>query len=51
MGLHDETHFGGKELSGTALFVHGLAYGANNGILEREKYCIKTDFRAASNPL
>jgi rhamnogalacturonyl hydrolase YesR len=38
VSLHDEVHFGGKELSGTALFVYGLAYGVNNGILEREKF-------------
>lgn len=38
VSLHDETHFGGKELSGTALFVYGMAYGVNNGILDKEKY-------------
>lgn len=36
--LHDPTNFGGKELSGTALFVYGMAYGVNNGLLQREKY-------------
>jgi rhamnogalacturonyl hydrolase YesR len=36
--LHDPTNFGGKELSGTALFVYGMAWGVNNGILPREKY-------------
>ncbi|MCG6190447.1 glycoside hydrolase family 88/105 protein [Maribellus maritimus] len=36
--LHDPTNFGGKELSGTALFVYGMAYGVNNGLLPREKY-------------
>lgn len=38
VSLHDSTHYGGKELSGTALFVYGLGYGVNNGILNREKY-------------
>ena len=38
VSLHDESHFGGKELSGTALFVYGMAYGVNNGILDKEKY-------------
>ncbi|MCL6217532.1 glycoside hydrolase family 88 protein [Zunongwangia pacifica] len=38
VSLHDEGHFGGKELSGTALFVYGMAYGVNNGILDKEKY-------------
>lgn len=36
--LHDEDNYGGKELSGTALFVYGMAYGINSGILDRETY-------------
>ena len=38
VSLHDEKHFGGKELSGTALFIYGMAYGVNNGLLDREEY-------------
>jgi rhamnogalacturonyl hydrolase YesR len=38
VSLHDPANFGGKELSGTALFVYGMAWGVNNGILPREKY-------------
>ncbi|SFU39146.1 Rhamnogalacturonyl hydrolase YesR [Pustulibacterium marinum] len=38
VSLHDPKHFGGKELSGTALFVYGMAYGVNNGILDRKTY-------------
>lgn len=38
VSLHDETNFGGKEVSGTALFVYGMAWGINNGILDREEY-------------
>ncbi|QGY42454.1 glycoside hydrolase family 88 protein [Maribellus comscasis] len=38
VSLHDPTNFGGKELSGTALFVYGMAYGVNTGLLSREKY-------------
>ncbi|WP_370476314.1 glycoside hydrolase family 88/105 protein [Tamlana flava] len=38
VSLHDPTHYGGKETSGTALFIYGMAYGINNGILDREKY-------------
>lgn len=38
VSLHDPNNFGGKELSGTSLFVYGMAYGVNNGILPREKY-------------
>ena len=38
VSLHDPTHFGGKEASGTALFVYGIAYGINNDLLDRETY-------------
>ena len=38
VSLHDDSNFGGKETSGTALFVYSLAWGINHGILEREKY-------------
>ncbi|WP_210520334.1 glycoside hydrolase family 88/105 protein [Hymenobacter terricola] len=38
VSLHDATHFGGKEMSGTALFVYGMAWGLNNGMLDRAKY-------------
>lgn len=38
VSLTDESDFGGKELSGTALFVYGMAWGINNGLLEKEKY-------------
>lgn len=38
VSLHDPNHFGGKEFSGTASYVYGMAYGINNGHLDREKY-------------
>lgn len=38
VSLQDPTHFGGKELSGTALFTFGFAWGVNNGILESKTY-------------
>lgn len=38
VSLHDESNFGGKELTGTALFVYGLAWGVNNGVLNRSDY-------------
>ncbi|SDM45241.1 glycoside hydrolase family 88/105 protein [Kriegella aquimaris] len=38
VSLHDPKNFGGKELSGTALFTYALAYGINNKILDSEKY-------------
>jgi len=38
VSLHDEDHFGGRETSGTALFVYGMAWGINNGILDEKTY-------------
>lgn len=38
VSLHDATHFGGKELSGTALFTYGMAWGVRKGLLDKAKY-------------
>jgi unsaturated rhamnogalacturonyl hydrolase len=38
VSLMDETDFGGKELTGTALFTYGMAWGINNGLLKKKKY-------------
>lgn len=38
VSLHDPSNFGGKEVTGTALFVYGMAWGVRNGLLDREKY-------------
>ncbi|GAB3990643.1 glycoside hydrolase family 88 protein [Spirosoma daeguense] len=38
VSLHDSTNYGGKELTGTALFVYGMAWGINNGLLEAKTY-------------
>lgn len=38
VSLHDPTNFGEKEASGTSLFVYGIAYGINNGILDKKTY-------------
>ena len=38
VSMHDESNYGGKETTGTALFVYGIAWGINNGVLDREKY-------------
>lgn len=38
VSLHDSTHFGGKELTGTALFTYGMAWGVNNNIIDRDTY-------------
>ena len=36
--LHDPNNYGGKELTGTALFAYGMAWGINHGILSKKKY-------------
>jgi rhamnogalacturonyl hydrolase YesR len=38
VSLHDPTNFGGKETSGTSLFVYGMAWGINNDILDKKTY-------------
>lgn len=38
VSLHDPTHYGGKEATGTSLFMYGIAWGINNGILDRTEY-------------
>jgi unsaturated rhamnogalacturonyl hydrolase len=36
--LADSTNYGGKELTGTALFVYGMAWGINNNIIDKATY-------------
>lgn len=36
--LHDAENYGGKEVTGTSLFIYGMAWGINNGLLSKEKY-------------
>jgi unsaturated rhamnogalacturonyl hydrolase len=38
VSLADSTNFGGKELSGTALFVYGMAWGINNNLIDKAAY-------------
>lgn len=38
VSLHDPTHFGGKETTGTALFAYGMAWGVNQGLLDGKTY-------------
>ena len=38
VSLHDPTNFGGKEMTGTALFVYGMAWGMRNGLLDKKQY-------------
>jgi unsaturated rhamnogalacturonyl hydrolase len=36
--LHDPNNYGGKETTGTSLFVYGLTWGIRNGYLDSRKY-------------
>ena len=38
VSLNDPNNFGGKEVSGTSLFIYGFAWGINNGILDMKTY-------------
>ncbi len=38
VSLHDSTDFGGKETTGTSMFVYGFAWGINNMILDANKF-------------
>ncbi|OQP63605.1 glycosyl hydrolase family 88 [Niastella populi] len=38
VSLADPTNYGGKELTGTALFVYGMAWGINNNIIDKATY-------------
>jgi len=38
VSLHDSTHFGGKETTGTSMFTYGFAWGINNNILDADTY-------------
>jgi hypothetical protein len=36
--LHDSSHYGGKELTGTALFTYGISWGVRQGYLDKKTY-------------
>ncbi len=38
VSLHDESNFGGKETTGTSLFIYGMAWGINQGLLDKVEY-------------
>jgi rhamnogalacturonyl hydrolase YesR len=38
VSLHDPSNFGGKELTGTAMFTYAMAWGINNRIINKRKY-------------
>ncbi|HEX2969575.1 MAG TPA: glycoside hydrolase family 88 protein [Bacteroidales bacterium] len=38
VSLKDPGNFGGKELTGTSLFVYGMAWGINQGLISKKEY-------------
>jgi len=38
VSLHDPANFGGKETTGTSLFVYGIAWGIRKGLLNESEY-------------
>lgn len=38
VSLHDAGHFGGKEATGTSLFVYGMAWGINHKVIDHNAY-------------
>ncbi len=38
VSLHDPNHYGGKEVSGTSMFIYGMAYGVNHGLLSKKEF-------------
>ena len=38
VSLHDESNFGGKELTGTSLFIYGMAWGIRHKLLDSNIY-------------
>ncbi len=38
VSLHDPTNFGGKETSGTSLFIYGMAWAINHGLVDEAEY-------------
>ncbi|MXV17818.1 glycoside hydrolase family 88 protein [Pedobacter sp. HMF7056] len=38
VSLHDPSDFGGKEITGTSLFVYGMAWGINNKLIDEKTY-------------
>ena len=38
VSLNDPNNFGGKEVSGTSLFIYGFAWGISNGVFDKKAY-------------
>lgn len=38
VSLHDASNYGGKEVTGTSLFIYGMAWAINQGLVDRAEY-------------
>lgn len=38
ISLHDSGNYGGKEVTGTSMFIYGMAYGVNHGLLAADEF-------------
>lgn len=38
VSLHDPGNYGGKEVTGTSMFIYGMAYGVNHGLLDAAEF-------------
>ncbi len=38
VSMHDESNYGGKEVTGTSLFIYGMAWAINQGLVDRAEY-------------
>ena len=38
VSLHDPDNYGGRETTGTSMFIYGMAWGVNNGYLPEKEY-------------
>ncbi len=43
VSLHSPVTYGGPEMTGTALFLYGMAWGVNNGLLPKKEYAASMD--------
>lgn len=43
VSLHSPVTYGGPEMTGTSLFLYGMAWGVNNGILSKKEYAASMD--------
>lgn len=43
VSLHSPVTYGGPEMTGTSLFLYGMAWGVNNGLLPKKEYAASMD--------